>query len=175
MSIQNENMISLRLFSPLTANVYPNNEWGHLSDCPEEVSPYELCAYADEIQQMIEQEHLDSEGERGLAVYLHDEQLQDKVFCMKPAVEIWQGELWGVLEVQTHGELSAGEMKELISQWEGQCSDGWGEGFEQWPIQTEDGELYVSFWNSGSDFSIRPEQELKNGQAQGFGMQMGGM
>lgn len=175
MSIRNENMISLRLFSPLTAKVYPRDQWGGVSDYPEEVDPYELCAHVNKIRQMIEQGHLDSKGERGLAVYLHDKQLQDKVFCMTPTVEIWQGELWGVLEVQTHGELSASEMNELISQWEGQCSDGWGENFEQLPIQTGDGKLYVSFWNSGKDFFIKPEQELKNGQAQGFGMQMGGM
>lgn len=170
-----EELTTLRLFSPLTANAFSRNEWGDISDYPEEVSPYELCAHVDEIQQMIEQGNLDSEGDRGLAVYLDNVLLKRKVQSMNPAVEIWQGELWGVLEVQTHGELSVGEMKELISQWEGQCSDGWGEGFEQRPIQTGDGELYVSFWHSGSDFTIKLEQELKNGQAQGFGMQMGGM
>ncbi|CAK7088815.1 MAG: hypothetical protein ENTB_04557 [Enterocloster aldenensis] len=63
----------------------------------------------------------------------------------------------------------------LPSLCEASHKDGWGEGFEQRPINTGDGELYVSFWNAGSDFSIRPDQELKGEQAQGFGMQMGGM
>ena len=50
--------------------------------------------------------------------------------------------------------------------------NGWGEGFEQRPIRTEDGELYVSFWNSGRDFSIQTEQELKDSQSQGFRLGM---
>lgn len=35
------------------------------------------------------------------------------------------------------------DLKEEIS---GQYADGWGEGFEQRPIKTENGDLYVSFW-----------------------------
>ena len=139
------------------------------------MSGRDICDYQEDILSLIEREHLDTEGDRGLAVYLDHVLLRRKVYSMNPTVEIWQGELWGVLEVRTHGKLSAGEMQELISEWSGQCSDGWGEGFEQRPINTGDGELYVSFWNAGSDFSIRPEQELKGEQAQGFGMQMGGL
>ncbi|MBS6955372.1 MAG: hypothetical protein KH230_19330 [Enterocloster asparagiformis] len=170
-----EELTTLRLFSPLTVELYEKNEWGDLEQDSIPMSGRDICDYQEDILSLIEREHLDTEGDRGLAVYLDNVLLGRKVYSMNPTVEVWLGELWGVLEVQTHGELSAGEMKELISQWEGQCSDGWGEGFEQRPIQTGDGELYVSFWHSGNDFTINLEQELKNGQAQGFGMQMGGM
>lgn len=170
-----EELTTLRLFSPLTAELYEKNEWGDLEQDSIPMSGRDICDYQEDILSLIEREHLDTEGDRGLAVYLDNVLMGRKVYSMNPTVEVWQGELWGVLEVQTHGELSAGEMKELISQWEGQCSDGWGEGFEQRSIQTGDGELYVSFWHSGSDFTIKLEQELKNGQAQVFGMQMGGM
>lgn len=170
-----EELTVLRLFSPLTANLYEKNEWGDMEQDAIPMSGRDICEYQEDILSLIEREHLDTEGARGLAVYLDNVLLGRKVYSMNPTVEVWQGELWGVLEVQTHGELSAGEMRELISEWSGQCSDGWGEGFEQRPINTGDGELYVSFWHSGSDFSIRPEQELKGEQAQGFGMQMGGM
>lgn len=61
-----------------------------------------------------------------------------------------------------------------MEEWQGQESDGWGEGFEQREIKTEEGELCVSFWNSDNDFFIKTEQELKQGQTQDFGMQMGG-
>lgn len=93
---------------------------------------------------------------------------------MEPAVESWDGKLWGVLKVKSHGPLSPQELSGLMEEWQGQESDGWGEGFEQREIKTEEGELCVSFWNSDNDFFIKTEQELKQGQTQDFGMQMGG-
>lgn len=168
-------LITLRLFSPLTANLYTPDEYGDILDWPEELTPAALCGYEGEILKLIAKEHLASEGDRGLAVYLHNDSLQEKVYSMNPTVESWAGELWGVLEVKSNGELSPAELDALTEEWCGQESDGWGEGFEQRPIKTDDGELYVSFWNAGKDFFIKPEQELKNPLMQGFGMQMGGM
>lgn len=170
-----EELEECRLFSPLSGCLYAyDEEWGGFPDQPEEISAAELCQYENEILERIGQERLEEEGERGLAVYLHNRLLERKVFCMNPAVEVWNGKLWGVLEVKSHGPLSPQELSGLMEEWQGQESDGWGEGFEQREIKTEEGELYVSFWHPGDDFFIRTEQELKQGQAQGFGMQMGG-
>ncbi len=170
-----ENLTTIRLFSPLTANLYTADEYGDFSEYPEELSPSELCSHEAAILDQIQKEHLESEGDRGLAGYLHDAALEQKIYSMKPTVEIWQGELWGVLEIQSNGELSPPELDALTEEWCGQESDGWGEGFEQRPIKTEDGELFVSFWNSGNDFFITPEQKLKQQPEPSFGMQMGGM
>lgn len=82
-------------------------------------------------------------------------------------MEEWNGELWGVTEVQTHGTLSPSELAELTDWLSGQFSDGWGEGLEQREIEVYDGELYVSFWEQ--------EDELKGNKSFGFGMTMGGM
>jgi hypothetical protein len=90
-------------------------------------------------------------------------------------VEEWNGELWGVTEVQAHGELSPSELAELTDWLSGQFSDGWGEGLEQREIEVYGGELYVSFWDSSNRFFIKPEDELKGNQSFGFGMMMGGM
>lgn len=49
------------------------------------------------------------------------------------------GELWGVLEIESYGKLSDTELNAVIAEWSGQASDGWGEGFEQRPIRTEEG------------------------------------
>ncbi len=38
---------------------------------------------------------LDTEGDRGLAEYIRNRILRQKVFRMFPDVEVWQGELWG--------------------------------------------------------------------------------
>ena len=50
-------------------------------------------------------------------------------------------------------------MKEWIS---GQNSDGLGEGFEQRPIETVDGYIYVHFWNSGDEYFIVTADELQH-------------
>lgn len=165
---------TLRLFSPLFPHIYRKNEWGDLDDYREGLSAGAVLEYEDEILAFIKKEKLPSEGERGLAVYLDDD-LSRKVYSINQTVEEWNGELWGVTELQTQGTLSASELAELTEWLSGQFSDGWGEGFEQREIKVEDGELYVSFWDSSDRFFIKPEDELKGGQSFGFGMTMGGM
>ncbi len=171
-----EELEEFKLFSPLKGILYPYDEdWGGISDQPMEIGPGDLCQYEDQILERIGQERLEEEGERGLAVYLHNHLLERKVSSMNPTIELWNGKLWGVLEVKSHGPLSPQELSGLMEEWQGQESDGWGEGFEQREIKTEEGELCVSFWHSGDDFFIKTEQELKQWQTQDQGMQMGGI
>lgn len=165
---------SLRFFSPLFPHLYRKNEWGDLDDYREDLSAGEVLEYEDEILAHIQEEKLPDEGERGLAVYLDDD-LSQKVYSINPSVEEWNGELWGVTEVQTHGSLSAPELVELTEWLSSQFSDGWGEGLEQREIKIDDGELYLSFWDSSDRFFIKPEDELKGSQSFGFGMTMGVM
>ena len=165
---------SLRVFSPLFPHLYRKNEWGDLDDYREDLSAGEVLEYEDEILAHIQKEKLPDEGERGLAVYLDDD-LSQKVYSINPSVEEWNGELWGVTEVQTHGSLSAPELVELTEWLSSQFSDGWGEGLEQREIKIDDGELYLSFWDSSDRFFIKPEDELKGSQSFGFGMTMGVM
>ena len=165
---------SLRFFSPLFPHLYRKNEWGDLDDYREDLSAGEVSEYEDEILALIQKEKLPSEGERGLAVYLDDD-FSRMVYSINPSVEDWNGELWGVTEVQTHGSLSAPELVELTEWLSSQFSDGWGEGLEQREIKIDDGELYLSFWDSSDRFFIKPEDELKGSQSFGFGMTMGVM
>ena len=66
--------------------------------------------------------------------------------------------------------LADEEMEDLQDYLHGQFSDGWGEGFEQRPIDVEDGEIYVSFWNNGNFWSVMTEEELMGSQVQGMDM-----
>ena len=165
---------TLRLFSPLFPHIYRKNAWGDLDDYREDLSAGEVLEYEDKILALIQKEKLPSEGERGLAVYLDDD-LSRKVYSINPTVEEWNGELWGVTQVQTYGTLSLSELVELNEWISSQFSDGWGEGLEQREIKVDDGELYLSFWDSSDRFFIKPEDELKGSQSFGFGMTMGGM
>ncbi len=154
-------LTTMKLFSPLSAQLYERNEWGGLEDEPVDIGADELCAYQGEILKAIKRERLDTEGERGLAVYLDNEMLKRKVYRMTPTVEEWDGRLWGVLEVQSYGRLSNSDLAAVIQEWSGQESDGWGEGFEQREIKVDSGGLCVSFWHPDPHFFIKTEQELK--------------
>ena len=67
------------------------------------------------------------------------------------------GELFGVIRTGLREILSPAEEQEWIDELIGQAADGFGEGLEQRPICTADGEIYVSFWNSGSDYFMENE------------------
>ncbi|HHW23676.1 MAG TPA: hypothetical protein GXX26_12500 [Clostridiaceae bacterium] len=169
---------TVKFFSPLSITTYPSHEYGECGagDLPEELSPSEAGYYMDEILSAIEKEKLPSEGDRGLMVYFYDDQaLSEKIYSLHPTVEEWNGKLWGVMVAEVYGELTEAETDKLLDFAVGQMSDGWGEGFEQRPIKTDDGEIFVSFWNS-DHFFIKPERELKQENEQNFNEQtMGGM
>ena len=93
-----------------------------------------------------------------------------KVMSAYPKVEIVDGELYGVLECKVSEALTEHDIEVLKEYWTGQMSDGWGEGFEQHPISVEDGEIYVSFWNSENFWIVMIEEELMGGQVQGMDM-----
>ncbi|GHU80726.1 hypothetical protein FACS1894191_6620 [Clostridia bacterium] len=115
------------------------------------------------------------EKERGLAGYIHDDALKDKIRFMWPSVEVYEDKLWGVMNVKLNADLTPDEYTNLIDYAIGQNADGWGESQEQHPVRTDDGDLYVSFWHSGEDYFLTPEQEFKQEypeQEQGMQMDM---
>ena len=89
-------------------------------------------------------------------------------------VEPYRGRLFGRIECSLKEALTEDE-KAILADWIlGQNSDGYGEHFEQQPIKTDEGDLYVSFWNSGDDYRIMERDEL-DGFIDGQSFNMGGM
>jgi len=168
----------MRIFFPLKIITYPQHEYGEcgLDDPPEEITSAEAMTYEDAILAAIAKENRHFENDRGLAEYLNESTLKEKVHSLYPSVEICDGELWGVMTAGLTETLSGEETAELLDYVVGQNADGYGEGFEQRPIKTSDGEIYVSFWNSDNYF-VKPEPELKNSSpGLGYGGPvMGGM
>lgn len=151
---------TMSIFFPLKIITYPQGEYG-LDDNPVEITPAEAVEYEDVILAAIAKENRFFESDRGLAEYIHDEALNEKVYSLYPSVEIVDGELWGVMTAGLKESLSGEEIAELFDFVTGQNSDGYGEGLEQRPIKTHDGEIYVSFWNH-ENYSLKLEAEIKN-------------
>ena len=163
---------TMRIFFPLKIFTYPQYDCSE--DERKDISSREAVAYEDQILAAIAKENRHFENDRGLAEYIHDEVLKEKVYSLYPSVEIVDGELWGVMSAGLKESLSGEETAALMDYVCGQNSDGYGEGLEQRPIKTPDGEIYISFWNH-ENYSLTLEQEIKNNSPDlGYGGQVMG-
>ena len=151
----------LKLYMPLTADLYERNEWGDMEDDPIEMDGSELCRYQDHITAALLRERMPEEKERGLMHWYHDKDgVEQKVRSVVFAVEERGRQLWGVAECRITQDLSPQELTKLKDYISGQASDGWGEGFEQREIKLDRSEeLYVHLWNDSDSWSIQTEEE----------------
>ena len=150
---------------PLKATTYyDENSYGDLyqTDYEMDIYPSELADYEDEILKAIERNSLPEENRRGLMEYYGDkDSVNSKVKRYDFSVENVRGELMGVAILQLNAPLNDKELDTIKETISGQASDGWAEGFEQREIRTGGGkEIYVSFWNSGKDWSLQTGEEL---------------
>lgn len=147
--------LTFKLYSPLTAEFLPDDNRFWQEDELVELSGYELSDYTATISEQIKREgdhleqYLDTESEPYLAAH---------VKSIRISVEEHGGELCGCATVVVDADLTERGWNDLQEYLSGQYSDGWGEGFEQRAIKLNDGELYVSLWNS-SNWSIQTEEE----------------
>jgi hypothetical protein len=154
---------TLKLYSPLTAElqIEPLDDDYYDEPDMEQLHSGDLVFFQEAILDGIAQEQLPGEAERGLMAYFHGpDSVNQKVESMKPTVEVVHGQLYGVAECRIKGALTEAELSALKDYCAGQYADGWGEGFEQRPRATGDGDLYVHFWQS-KGFFLKTKQELE--------------
>ena len=108
-----------------------------------------------------------------MAEYVGDHaNIKDKLVFAEWGVEKIRGTLYGRIDCYITEDLTPEETERLREALEGQNSDGFGEGFEQHEIRIDEGDLYVSFWNSGDSYFLDTEDEFYERIEQGSGMTM---
>ena len=152
---------TLKLYMPLTADIYEYDEHDGTEYDPVEINGEALREYEGQIIAALRENRLPVETDRGLMAWFDGEDSVDrKVWSVNFNVENRAGQLWGVAECQVTEDLEPEELEELKEYLSGQASDAWGEGFEQRTIRVDkNNELYVHFWNSEKTWSIQTEEE----------------
>ena len=132
-----------------------------------------LADSEDEINDALKEYTANDENDMA-TYYNKDDGLSEKLTSAVWSVELHGDKLFGRIDCSLKEALTAEETEALRDWLTGQCSDGLGEGFEQQPIDTMDGELFVSFWNSGDNYAMMTEDEFED-HLQNTEMTMGGM
>ena len=132
-----------------------------------------LADSADEIADALNRYTANDENDMA-TYYNKDAGVKEKLTSAVWSVELHGGRLFGRIDCSLTEALTVDETEALRDWLTRQCSDGLGEGFEQQPIDTMDGELFVSFWNSGDDYAMMTEGEFED-HLQNTEMTIGGM
>lgn len=166
----------LKLYMPLkAATFHDENDYGDLYqvDFEIEVYPHELVEYEDEIHSAILDRRLEDEKRGMMDYYGGHDTVNAKVQKYVFDVEEVRGELMGVAVLTLNAPLDATEVEKIKETIEGQCSDGFGEGFEQQEIKCNGKDIYVSLWGA-KDWSLKTAAEMGISE-QIYKMQFGGM
>ena len=106
--------------------------------------------------------------------FYDDDNAQAKMVTAQWGIVDKNGKLYGKVDFKLREPFTA-EEKEKVREWVvGQNADGFGEGLEQRPIETEEGTLYVSMWNSSDSYFVYDENEMNDylSQQQDGGMKL---
>ncbi len=152
---------TLKLYMPMTVDVFEANEWGDMEAEPFVLDSHDAVEYAPKVIAALQNERTPEEAERGMMTYYHeDDGVNRKVQSYVFTAEARDGRLWGVAECKVQGQLTPEELEKLIDNVSGQASDGFGEGFEQRPIEnSRTMEVYAHLWHDGDDWTIMTEQD----------------
>ena len=147
--------VTIHYYCPLRIHM-ADEEYG---DWYEVDSGYGI-AYKDEIHELVKREQ--DRDLHNMADYF-DGSAGAKAKLISAVWDVQEvgGELYGVIRTGLREVFSPEEEKEWIDELIGQAADGFGEGLEQREIETDNGDIYVSFWHSGDDYFMENETDFR--------------
>ena len=158
--------VKMSFFCPLAGSI--NDHEGDYYDADGAI----LTENIDKIEDAIRSEQA---RELKMGEYISDHaDIKGKVLFAEWGVEEHYGALYGKIDCYLSEELSPEETERLKDAITGQNSDGLGEGFEQREIHIDEGDLYVSYWQSGDEYFLHTEDEFDEYLSQIGGMRFGG-
>lgn len=111
-----------------------------------EVPASDFANHADEINRLIRESfEYDGTEDCGLAAYLIDDNLADKIISIIPSVENVDGKLCGALAVTLREELTDIETGKLRKELIEQLDEGWGFDFGDDTVNIDGKDVYISF------------------------------
>lgn len=114
-------------------------------DCYE-VSSSRFADHTDEINKLIRESfEIDGAEECGLAAYLIDDDLAEKIISIIPSVENVNGKLCGAITVASRESLTEIETGKLKKEMIEQLDNGWGWDFNEDMVTVGGEDVYISF------------------------------
>lgn len=158
---------NISFYCPLTALLDEHGEYAPATN-------YELSENRIAIENALKEEQMPDLGD--MAEYVGNQSgLGKKVIYAVWGVEEINEELYGKIDCYLSETLNDEETEKLKDTLIGQNSDGFGESFEQRPVTVDDGDLYISFWNSGNDYFLYTDSEMDEYITQQSEHRMGGI
>ena len=158
--------VKMSFFCPLAGSI--NDHEGDYYEADGAI----LTENIDKIEDAIRSEQA---RELKMGEYISDHaDIKGKVLFAEWGVEEHYGALYGKIDCYLSEELSPEETERLKDAITGQNSDGLGEGFEQREIHIDEGDLYVSYWQSNDEYFLHTEDEFDEYLSQMGGMRFGG-
>jgi len=145
--------LNINYYCPLEINT-PDDDNYNMVECDNSIAH----PYINDIKALLFNEQ--NRGDPMIEYFNEDTVLKAKLKSAVWDVEEKQGELYGVIRCRFSSPLTEAEDEIWCGWLTGQCSDGLCEGVEQRPIEAEDGELYVSFWNASDKWFLMDDSEF---------------
>ncbi len=150
--MNNENTTEMKFRCPMEFVVAPDDVE---KDCYE-VSAKHFADHADEINKLIRESFgIDGAEDCGLAAYLIDDDLAEKIVSIIPSVENVDGKLCGAITVTSRGELTEVETGKLKKELIEQLDNGWGWDFNEDMVNVGGEDVYISFLCAKNDERLR--------------------